>query len=152
MFRLSWKWRKYPEAQPRIISGNGPQFTVKDFKEFIRISGMTHVCTSPFYPQSDGWHKIAQGGMYPARHTAPARRCTAAGAGIRALYNNVRLHSATGYITPKDMLAGQQQEIHAGRDHKLEPARKMRKDGHQQARASAFRGPSVRIARESRPL
>jgi hypothetical protein len=26
-------------------------------------------------------------------------------------YNNVRLSSAAGYITPKDMLAGRQQEI-----------------------------------------
>jgi len=28
-------------------------------------------------------------------------------------YNNVRLNSAVGYITPTDMLAGRQQEIHA---------------------------------------
>jgi putative transposase len=28
-------------------------------------------------------------------------------------YNNVRLNSAIGYITPKDMLAGHQQEIQA---------------------------------------
>jgi len=52
---------KYPEARPRIISDNGPQFIARDFKEFIRISGMTHVRTSPFYPQSNGkierWHK-----------------------------------------------------------------------------------------------
>jgi transposase InsO family protein len=41
---------KYPEARPRIISDNGPQFIAKDFKEFIRISAMTHVRTSPFYP------------------------------------------------------------------------------------------------------
>ena len=34
---------KFPEARPRIISDNGPQFIAKDFKEFIRISGMTHV-------------------------------------------------------------------------------------------------------------
>ena len=40
------------EARPRIISDNGPQFIACDFKEFIRISGMTQVCTSPFYPQS----------------------------------------------------------------------------------------------------
>jgi hypothetical protein len=39
-------------------------------------------------------------------------------------YNNVRLNSAIGYITPKDRLAGLQQEIHAGRDRKLEEARK----------------------------
>jgi len=35
-------------------------------------------------------------------------------------YNNVRLNSAIGYITPKDMLAGHQQEIQAERDRKLE--------------------------------
>jgi len=45
---------KFPDAKPRIISDNGPQFIAKDFKEFIRISGMTHVKTSPYYPQSNG--------------------------------------------------------------------------------------------------
>src|SRR6516165_9074441 len=35
----------HPEARPRIISDNGPQFIAKDFKEFIRVSGMTHVRT-----------------------------------------------------------------------------------------------------------
>ena len=52
---------KYQEAKPRIISDNGPQFIARDFKEFIRISGMTHVRTSPYYPQSNGkierWHR-----------------------------------------------------------------------------------------------
>src|SRR5882672_9294766 len=52
---------KYPEAKPRIISDNGPQFMARDFKEFIRISGMTHVRSSPYYPQSNGkvevWHR-----------------------------------------------------------------------------------------------
>ena len=40
--------------------------------------------------------------------------------------NNVRLNSATGYITPKDMLAGLQQEIHLERDRRLEMVRKQR--------------------------
>jgi hypothetical protein len=44
---------------------NGPQFIAKDFKEFIRLSGMTHVRTSPYYPQSNGkierWHKSLKG-------------------------------------------------------------------------------------------
>jgi putative transposase len=51
---------KYPEAKPRIISDNGPQFIARDFKEFIRISGMTHVRTSPSDPQVgklERWHK-----------------------------------------------------------------------------------------------
>jgi putative transposase len=54
-----------PEAKPRIISDNGPQFIAKDFKDFIRLSGMTHVGTSPYYPQSnekiERWHKSLKG-------------------------------------------------------------------------------------------
>ena len=56
---------KFPDARPRIISDNGPQFIAKDFKEFIRIAGMTHVRTSPYYPQSNGklerFHKTIKG-------------------------------------------------------------------------------------------
>jgi len=52
---------RYPEVRPRIISDNGPQFIAKSFKEYIRICGMTHVRTSPYYPQSNGkierWHR-----------------------------------------------------------------------------------------------
>ena len=36
---------QFPGERPRIISDNGPQFVAKDFKEFIRICGMTHVRT-----------------------------------------------------------------------------------------------------------
>ena len=45
---------RHPGVHPRIISDNGPQFIARDFKEFIRICGMTHVRTSPYYPQSNG--------------------------------------------------------------------------------------------------
>ena len=121
---------KFPEAHPRIISDNGPQFIAKDFKEFIRVSGMTHVRTSPYYPQSNGkierWHKSLKGECI--RPGTPlsledARRLVE---GYVEYYNDVRLNSAIGYITPKDMLDGRQQEIHAERDRKLEEARKQR--------------------------
>jgi hypothetical protein len=48
-------------------------------------------------------------------------------------YNNVRLNSAIGYITPQDTLARRQQEIHTERDRKLEVARKQRQIRRQQA-------------------
>jgi putative transposase len=48
-------------------------------------------------------------------------------------YNDVRLNSAIGYITPKDMLAGHQQEIQDERDRKLEAAREQRKNRRQRA-------------------
>ena len=44
-----------------------------------------------------------------------------------------RLHSAIGYVTPKDMLAGRQVEIHIERDRKLEAARQQRHSRRQQA-------------------
>ena len=98
---------------------------------------MTHVRTSPFYPQSNGkiehWHKSLKGECI--RPGTPlslgdARRL------VREYvdhYNNVRLNSATGCITPRDMLAGRQQEIHAERDRKLEEARKQRQIRRQHA-------------------
>jgi hypothetical protein len=53
-------------------------------------------------------------------------------------YNTVRLHSAIGYVTPQDMLAGRQAEIHAARDRKLEEARRQRQLRRQQAPPSMF--------------
>ena len=97
---------KHPGVEPRIISDNGPQFIARDFKTFIRLSGMTHVRTSPYYPQSNGkierWHKTLK--TTTIRPLAPsslsaARRLVA---GFVNHYNNVRLHSAIGYITPTD--------------------------------------------------
>ena len=41
-------------------------------------------------------------------------------------YNNVRLHSAIGYVTPADKLAGIEKEIFTERDRKLEAARQRR--------------------------
>ena len=52
---------RFPDARPRIISDNRPRFIAQAFKGFIRLSGMTHVRTSPYYPQSNGkmerWNK-----------------------------------------------------------------------------------------------
>ena len=128
---------KYPEARPRVISDNGPQFIARDFKEFIRISGMTHVRTSPSYPQSNGkierWHKSLKGEcirLGTPLSPEDARRLIAQ---YVDHYNAVRLHSAIGYVTPADMLAGRQAEIHAARDRKLEEARRHRQLRRQQA-------------------
>ena len=128
---------KYPEARPRIISDNGPQFIARDFKEFIRISGMTHVRTSPYYPQSNGkierWHKSLKGEcIRPGTPLTPedARQLIQQ---YVDYYNTVRLHSAIGFVTPVDMLAGRQAEIHAARDRKLEQARQERQRCRQKA-------------------
>ena len=121
---------QYPDARPRIISDNGPQFIARDFKEFIRLAGMTHVRTSPYYPQSNGklerWHGSLKQECIrplPPGSVEEARRRVAE---YVAHYNTVRLHSAIGYVTPADKLAGKEREIWASRDAKLAAARERR--------------------------
>ena len=122
---------KFPNATPRIISDNGPQFIARDFKEFIRLSGMTHVRTSPYYPQSNGklerYHKTIKGDCIRVKtplSLEDARRCVA---DFVRRYNTERLHSAIGYITPLDKLEGRAEAIQAERQRKLIAAREARK-------------------------
>jgi putative transposase len=130
---------EHPQAKPRVISDCGPQFMARDFKEFIRICGMTHVRTAPFYPQSNG--KIER------FHQTIKSECIRPGTPLNAEdarrlieryvkhYNTVRLHSAIGFVTPQNMLEGKQKEIHADRDRKLEAAREQRQLRRQQQAA-----------------
>ena len=131
---------KYPEARPRIISDNGPQFIAREFKEFIRIAGMTHVRTSPYYPQSNGkieaWHKTVKSTAIRPKQPSSVDEARRVVAEFVDHYNNVRLHSAIGYIAPADRLAGRAEEIWRTRDVKLEVARGVRRAHRQEQRAA----------------
>ena len=52
-------------------------------------------------------------------------------------YNTRRLHSASGYVTPHDRLAGRHTEIWEARDRKLEAARIRRAERRDQVRGHA---------------
>jgi putative transposase len=129
---------RYPDARPRIISDNGPQFIAKDFKEFIRLCGMTHVRTSPYYPQSNGkierWHRSLKSECI--RPGVPLSLVDAQRLVENYVrrYNEVRLHSALGYVTPADKLAARDRTIFAERDRKLEAARERRRKVREAAR------------------
>lgn len=124
----------YPGVKPRIISDNGPLFLARDFKLFIRPVGATPVRTSPYYPQSNGklerWHGSLKRECIRPSCPASMEEARQRIAGFVEHYNAVRLHSALGYITPADKLAGLDKVIHDERDRKLEEARQRR----QQAR------------------
>lgn len=140
---------KHPEVHPRLISDNGPAFIARDFKEFIRLAGFQHVRTSPYYPQSNGklerWHGSLKSECI--RPGAPlsleeARRLVE---GYVEYYNTQRLHSALGYITPKDMLEGRQQEIFAERERKLAEARERRRQRRRGLESTEFERASSEI-------
>ena len=122
---------KFPGEHPRIITDNGPQFIAKDFKEFIRVAGMTHVRTSPYYPQSNGkmerWYKTLKGDCIRVQVPLSLEDAQRIVTDFVAHYNEVRLHSAIGYVTPKDRLQGKHTAIFEARDRKLVEARERRK-------------------------
>jgi len=122
---------KFPEVAPRIISDNGPQFIAREFKEFIRISGMTHVRTSPYYPQSNGkierFHQSLKRECIRPKTPLSLEEARRVVTDFVDRYNNERLHGAIGYLTPKDKLEGRGEAIFADRQRKLQQARKNRK-------------------------
>ncbi|MBM3162130.1 MAG: IS3 family transposase [Chlorobi bacterium] len=129
---------KFPESRPRIISDNGPQFIAKDFKEYIRLTGMSHVRTSPFYPQSNGklerYHKTIKTECIRPKVALSLEDARNQLADYIRFYNDDRLHSAIGYIAPNDKLGGRDRQIFKERDQKLEAAREARKQKRLQMR------------------
>jgi len=122
---------KFPGVRPRIISDNGPQFVARDFKEFIRMAQLTHVRTSPHYPESNGkierWHGTLKRDCIRQKTPLDLTQAKTVTGEFIDHYNTVRLHSAIGYVTPKDRLENRHLEIFQARDKKLEAAREKRR-------------------------
>ncbi|MDD4356264.1 MAG: transposase [Smithellaceae bacterium] len=92
---------------------------------------MTHVRTSPYYPQSNGkierFHQtIKDECIRPGVQLSLDNVGKVVGRYIN-YYNAVRLHSSIGYVSSVDKLIGRDQEIFQERDGKCEAARKPRK-------------------------
>ncbi len=132
---------KHPGQKPRVISDNGPQFIAKDFKEFLRLKGMHHVRTAPYYPQSNGklerWHQSVKKECIRPKTPLCLEDARRVVADFVEHYNTRRLHSAIGYVTPQDRLTGRQEQIQAERERKLFEARERRRLNRRQAREEA---------------
>lgn len=122
---------KYPDARPRIISDNGPQYVSKDFKAFLAFCQMTHVRTSPYYPQSNGkierWHKSLKVECIRPGVPLSLDQTRSMVTGYVNYYNDVRLHSAIGYVPPRAVLEGRAEAIQTERQRRLAEAREARK-------------------------
>jgi len=130
---------KFPGVSPKVITDNGPQFIARDFKEFIRINGMCHVKTRPFYPQSNGkierWHQSLKSECLRPKTPLSLEDAQRLVGQFVDYYNRVRLHSAIDFIAPMDKLNGRESTIFAERDRKLAEAREKRKIHYQRTRA-----------------
>ena len=145
----------HPGVSPRIISDNGPQFVAADFKTYIRLTGMTHVRTAPYYPQSNGklerFHKTIKGDAIRPKAPSTAEEARRVVTAFVHHYNTERLHSAIDYVTPADRLAGRHTSITAERDRRLEAARERRAQWRQAARGAVPCLPSSPAPLDSQP-
>ena len=91
---------------------------------------MTHVTTSPYYPQSNGkqerfYSTLKNEGVRPfdlSDLESAKNRISY----YVTYYNETRLHSAIGYVAPLDKLLGREKDIFEQRKIKLTLAAKQR--------------------------
>ena len=137
--RLEDEKASQEKLKPRIISDRGPQFVSKDFKLFIKLSGMTHVKTSPYYPQSNGkierWHRELKT-TYRSHDVGSPDEARSVVAEFVDCYNHQRLHGALGYVTPFDKYLGISTELKNQRRQKLVEGAKQRRQYWQKIEAS----------------
>lgn len=121
---------KFPGVKPRIISDNGPQFIAKDFKEYVRLMEITHVTTSPYYPQSNGklerYHRTIKTECIRRNPMVDLSFAISQLDLYVERYNIQRLHSAIGYITPQAKVLGKAEDIFTERRTKLRQAKSVR--------------------------
>jgi putative transposase len=121
---------RFPAGRPRIISDRGTQFIAKDFKKFIRYAGLVHTFTSVGYPQSNGkierLFRTLKADCIRKKSFLSIKDARRQIEEYVRYYNNKRLHSSIGYVTPFDKLIGRDTEIIKIREQKLEKARELR--------------------------
>lgn len=123
---------KYPDARPVLISDNGKQFLVKEFKAFLHFCDLPHIQTSPHYPQSNG--KMER--FYRTIKSEAIRRQSylsiddARGQINRYItyYNEKRLYSSIYYLTPEEMFEGKLEKRRKERQRKLDRAQEKRRN------------------------
>ena len=106
--------------------------------------------TSAYYPQSNGkierWHQSLKRECIRPRCPLSIEDARKVVEEFVDYYNTTRLHSAIGYVAPKDKLEGNENRIFSDRDRKLEQARENRKQKRNALKPNCQRTPAVNLA------
>jgi len=85
-----------------IVSDNGTQYTGAPFQDFCRRWGITHITSSPRYPQSNGFIERMVGTVKPI-----IKKCLQAGQDIHIALLNLRATPIDGQLpSPASMMFG----------------------------------------------
>ena len=139
-----------PEAERPLVqvqSDNGSAFVSGDFAQVLRENGVGHVRIHPGTPEQNGHvERTIRTLGEPLHETELAgfEEARSALAEIIDWYNNERLHSAIGYLTPASVHRGEGPRSLAARQAKLSTARHRRKEENLKLRQRTLALPSPR--------
>ena len=120
-----------PVARPLIRSDNGSGYISKEFKVVLGENGLGHHRIKPHCPEENGLierlHRTLRGELEgeDLKNLLEAKKVFAR---IVRRYNEERLHSALGYLTPADYYRGNPGVRYAARRAKLSQARHQRRE------------------------
>ena len=120
-----------PVEKPEIRSDNGSGYLSKEFKVVLKENGLGHHRIKPHCPEENGvierMHRTLREDLEGEALTNLLEAERVFGRIVRR-YNEERLHSALGYLTPVDYYRGNPAERYAARRTKLAQARHQRKE------------------------
>src|SRR5262245_38113506 len=120
-----------PLEKPEIRSDNGSGYISKEFKTVLREHGLGHHSIRPHCPEENGlierMHRTLREELDGEALTDLLEAEKVLARVVRR-YNEQRLHSALGYLTPADYYRGNPGERYASRRTKLAQARHRRKE------------------------
>jgi putative transposase len=120
-----------PVARPLIRSDNGSGYISKEFKVVLKENGLGHHRIKPHCPEENGLierlHRTLREELEgeDLKNLLEAKKVFAR---IVRRYNDERLHSALGYLTPTDYYRGTPSVRYAARRAKLSRARHQRRE------------------------
>lgn len=118
-------------AKVTIQSDNGSAFVSADFARVLRENGVGHTRIHPHTPEQNAFVERVLRTLKDPLHEdelASFHQAEEATGEIVDWYNNVRLHSGIGYLTPAAMHFGDADRIQQERRAKLAAARHRRKE------------------------
>ena len=121
---------KFPDERPVIITDNGSQYLSKDFQLYMKEVGLTHIRTSPSYPQSNGkierFHRSLEQECVKTTSLINLKDANEQIENYVNHYNNKRLHSSLFYLRPIDFLNDYVDDLLRVRQQKIENAQESR--------------------------
>jgi putative transposase len=120
-----------PESTPLIRSDNGSCYISKEFRTVLKENGLGHHRIQPHCPEENGLMERANRTMRESLEgEEPSNLLEAESTMDRIVrrYNEVRLHSALGYLPPREFYRGDPAKRHEERRVKLSQARHRRRE------------------------